>query len=290
VLAWAVLLWSTAGSAPWVSTVRAAAQGGDPARVVSQKLDLLENLFRSPSAERIRESEDQDAQASLAAASGLAVEARTALTDGEVETAARLADDALKQVSRASRQARRAAPQRSVSLARYEELRGAIASYRDSLAKALSVQRGQTLMQYDIATLDADVAQAARLAADGYPRQANDVLARAYLNTVSALSELRRNETVVHTLVFDTPAAEFDYERERYRGNELLLRTMLEKGDVPGSTLRLVESYARKAREEQRAAAAQAAGQEYTHAIGTMESATRHLARALRALGVPIGP
>jgi len=257
--------------------------------LVEQKLRLLEGYFESAAASRIRDSGDADANAALSQARGLVVDARDALAGGDSERAAVAADEALRAFSAASRLVKRRAEPSGPQRTRYAELREAIASFRAALGRTRDGAAAARPPGLDLDALDAEMQRADRLAGEGYFDRATALLAELYSNTMRAISEARGSETVVYRLEFQTPEDELAYERERFRGNELLLE-MLERGGASDNAKRLAHGFAEQARAKRDAALATAQAGDVRGAIAALEEAGSLLGRALRTLGLPYAP
>jgi hypothetical protein len=278
-----VLVLAVALAAAWCT--RAAT---DPAaQVVEQKLRLLESYFESATARRIVDGGNAEALNALAQARGLVVDAHNALDRGDAPLAKQLADDALRAFSAASRASGRPAAQSAGARTQYQELRDAISAFRASLGKTSEQDPAAVVFEMDLAALDAELARAATLAQQGYFDRANSALTEVYRSTMQAIAAARDSETVIYKLEFNTPADELDYERQRFRGNELLLE-MLQAGGANERANRLAQRYAMQARERRDAAEKMAGAGDVQGAIGVMEEASSLLARALSTLGLPM--
>jgi hypothetical protein len=251
--------------------------------LVEQKLRLLEGYFDSDTATRIQESGSRQAMDALSRARGLVVEARDMLAADDTTRAAALADEALRAFSTASRLRRQSTTDSAPQRTRYAELRDAMHAFRETL------ERTRGGMSLDLAVIDAELARAERLAAGGYLGRANALLAEVYQGAMRAISEARASETVVYRLEFHSPEDELAYERERFRGNELLLQ-MLREGGASENAKRLAETFAAHARARRDHALSLAERGDVTGAIATMEEAGSLLGRALRTLGLPLAP
>jgi hypothetical protein len=253
------------------------------AALVEQKLRLLEGYFNSETAARIQDGGNRQAMDALSRARGLVVEARDTLSAGDTGRAATLADEALRAFSAASRLRRQPTGDSGPQRTRYNELRDTMHAFRDTLART----RGGAGL--DRRALDAELARADRLAAGGYLDRANTLLAEVYQGAMQAISEARASETVIYRLEFESPDDELAYERERFRGNELLLE-MLQEGGASENAKRLAGTFADQARARRDQALSLATRGDVTGAIAAMEEAGSLLGRALRTLGLPFAP
>jgi hypothetical protein len=124
------------------------------------------------------------------------------------------------------------------------------------------------------------LAEAGRLVeADVSARQAYDLLA-------GAVSRLRQNETLRRELVFATPADEYEYEAERYRAHELLLKMVVsDREPGPGIAVDIARFEAAAVALETQAREHAEAG-DFGRAVDAQEAASGQLVRALREAGM----
>lgn len=119
--------------------------------------------------------------------------------------------------------------------------------------------------------------------------EANARLISIYEDVVVIVSEARRNQSIVYSLSFATPAEEYAYELERNKSYEILVDIASAEHQKPDKALRpYILKQVGQSRELQEQAKAQAASGDHAKAIGTLEEATRHLVRALRSAGVMV--
>jgi hypothetical protein len=269
-----------------IATGSVLAQGADGGegkrRLVEQKLRLIETLLKSPAAQGAEtEAATGDGRATLALA-------REALAADRVETAAALADEALKRLSTAKRGGGAAALSESAQRKSMEDLGAQLVSYRSSVVELAGDPTRAAAAGALLARIDGDRAQADRLAASGQLGEANRVLADAYRFAVEEIARLREGQEVVMTLKFASPADEFAYEQRRYAANDILVQQMLAQGKADGGRQGLVERFAAEARRQRDEAEALAASGDHAAAIGVMEKAVGQLNRALQTMGVPV--
>lgn len=273
-----------------LATFAAAAQEGSGVRTVMQKLAVLDQYFASPTAERILASNATGVATALARTRGLMVDARDSLDAGDVDRAKELADAALKELSAASRLANQQASPPALHRARYEELFAGVRTFRQPVEAALKTRPAAKTMLVEVESLDAELAQAAKLAEMGQYEKASEILVDVYATIAAGLSSLHESETIIYRLEFATPADEFNYEKQRYQTQETLAQMVLEKGSAAAGIRKLVERYISKGRKAREAAAARLAANDYEKAIAGMEQANEHLTRGLAMLGLPVMP
>ncbi|MBW2713726.1 MAG: hypothetical protein JRC77_08250 [Deltaproteobacteria bacterium] len=259
----------------------------DREKMVQQKLMLLKSALGGSSAERIVSGGDMRANLLLSRARQAFAEADSALNSGELALAEELGDEALQSLSSASRitsEARRG--QEVDHRARYEEMREGMAAFRQSLDQALgSDESGSSV--FDREALNALSTQAETLAAADRYAEAEELMSRAYAMTVVALSEARKNQTVVYSRDLSTPQDVYAYELERNRSYNSLVEHLLAKGETADSARKLVDRYLSEAQAFRVEAETRVQEDDYESATEAMEKATTLIIRALKLMGVP---
>lgn len=257
---------------------------------IEQKLSLLETYLDSASVRQIDEGNSADAKAMVAESRRLMAEARQALASGRYLEANRVVTDALRSISSASRLVARTGSGETPQEARenFVKLRDQIRSYLRVLARdAPAAAEGQE--DHALAQIESLTREAVSLAEAGDYAEANELIAAAYRSAVLVVADRRDGQTVTARLVFETPMAELDYERQRNESYEMLVELMVgAQPDLAVSLRPLADRSIGKSRALKRQAEAQAADGEVDAAIKTMENATRELIRALQASGLPI--
>ncbi len=273
-----------------LSSTAAAGQRELDDRTVLQKLAVLDQYFASPIAARVAASDASGVAAALARTRGLMVDARDALDASDIAGADDLVDAALQELSAASRLANRKALPPALHRARFEELYAGVRTFRQPLEAALKTRPVARAVLMQVATLDAELSRAAKLAEMSNYEKANEVLLDVYETVASGLSTLHKSETLIYRLEFATPADEFNYEKKRYQTQETLAHLVLEKGSAAAGTRKLVERYISNGKKAREAAETQVAANDYAAAIAEMEQANDLLTRGLAMLGLPVMP
>ena len=289
----AITFWPLQGAAETleadavhVLTAQAIADGETQRQLLEQKAALVASYLDSAMARRVAEGDDAEAKALVVRAATLLDRIRRALAAGEFAAAERDLDEALRSLGMATQIAAtaRSAETEAQARVRYERLRGRIDSYLAS-----GTAGAGTPWQSAAARLETLTAEAAALAGTGRYRDANKLLGEAYRTVVAIVAESRAGQTVVSRLSFATAQDELDYERRRNDSYEMLLDLMLSEREPAADTLRaLVGRHRADSGDLRRRADAAAEAGDYRTAIDRMEEATRRLARALQAGGVPV--
>lgn len=268
-----------------------AQQSADGQRrlVVEQKIRLMESLLAAPRARQAEAGGHVEAQTLFARARQLLDAARGKLAIKDYEGAGRALDEALRAVSSGSSALYRDGSSLSEDAHRAQnaELLEQLQTYRASLVEAAGVPEGG-IASAAVVRLDQMAATAQELMRAERHREANKILGEAYRHVVTALSQIRAGQTVILELKFASPADEFAYEQKRNRGHEMLVNMILEEDRFQDTMRDTVMRYLDESRKLRARAEEKAAGGDYKSAIKTMELATGQLARALRAVGVPV--
>jgi soluble cytochrome b562 len=264
----------------------ARAQDGEQ---VQRRLRSVATLIESSSAARqIEASGDAAAREKRDNARLMHREAVATLQGGDVATAARLLDQAAREMMSGAR------------LARPEQVAGAKAQRdfdsRLESAKALLLAQ-QRITQEKRGSAEADKAarvtssieslidDAERRARAGQVDEARVLVDRAYLTARVSIESLRRGDTLVRSLSFASKREEYAYEVDRHETPRMLVQLLLaERKDLSA----LMQPGIDRAAEQRGRAEAAAQRGELEAAIQGLEGATRELVRAIRAGGLYI--
>ncbi|HYD62680.1 MAG TPA: hypothetical protein VEC35_20160 [Noviherbaspirillum sp.] len=282
---------ASAAGAP-VPAVAQAPAGSDTAVstqvLLESKTRLVKLLLsQSPAMQRIPQSNNAEAKKKLADAQALFAGAATEAGAGRQESAIRMLDEALREIVTASRLVPDAAQLATQERARYaglsEATRTFVSLYKGAAAKLARTSGTQPL---DLNGISGMIVRAESLAASGDHKEANAVLNDAYKAVVSSLNRMLMAETIVYDQKFDTPADEFRYELARNRNYEELVPLAIAQLNISRDSAALSERHMEASRGLRDAAQKQAASGDYQAALKTIQDATLHLQRSLRAAGV----
>ncbi len=261
------------------SATTLASDGKAHKRVLEQKLLLLDSMINSgKGAKQIRSSKNPEVQQLLLRAEELFSMAKGSLTHDEYEEASREINDAIRAISSARSRAKGQGGSTLVERQRYRELLDNIASMEESI-------RGNSEISVDQDRIDQLRQRAAALIKKDQYSEANKQLDEAYQMTVSAVAAGHHNKTVVYSLDFASPQEEYEYEKNRYRGNQELVTLMMEKRATT-PTKRMIEGYISKAQQTFGEAHSVADSGDYSEALREMEKANSELGRAMKMLGI----
>ena len=216
-------------------------------------------------------------------------EAALALSGGDPATAAKLLDQATREMMDGVRLAK---PEQVAGEKDKRDFEARLESARALLAAqqriTLEKSAGREAQEATRA-IERQIAEAEALASQGRYAQARPVLDRAYLTARVSIESLRRGDTLVRSLNFATPREEFDYEVDRNETHRMLISGPLgERKDAGGGLPEAMRGFADKAVALRAEADALARRGDYVGAIATMEASTREWVRAIRAGGLYI--
>ncbi|MFM2069530.1 MAG: hypothetical protein RLZZ584_4439 [Pseudomonadota bacterium] len=295
-------LGGTPGAVQAQTPATAAASAPLPDRgQLERRLQSVGTLIESSSAARqIESSGVADARQRRDNARLIHREAGAAITAGDLAGAARLLDQAAREMMNGARLAKPEQVQGEKTQrdfdARMESARALLtAQQRITGEKAASAPAGsaqaKTAREAAEATkaIERQIAEAQALAAQGKVAQARPVLDRAYLTARVSIESLRRGDTLVRSLNFASPREEYDYELDRNETHALLISVLLaDRKDASGAMPPAMQTLVDKAAGLRTEAEARARAGDHPAAIKLLEDATRELVRAIRAGGIYI--
>lgn len=212
-------------------------------------------------------------------------EAVVALQGGDTAAAARLLDQAAREMMSG---ARLASPEQVTGEKQRRDYEARLESVRALLAAQQRIvqEKGSTKEAAEAArSIGAQVAEAERLAAGGRVGDARAIVDRAYLTARVSIESLRRGDTLVRSLNFANKREEYDYEVDRNETHRMLIQVLLADRKDAGP---LVQPFVEKAALLRAEAEAQARRGDHAGAVGVLEASTRELVRAIRAGGIYI--
>ncbi len=253
---------------------------------LERRMQSVATLIESSSAARqIEASGDASAREKRDNARLIHREAVLTLQRGEVPAAAKLLDQAAREMMN------------GVRLAKPEQVAGEQAkrdfTARMESAKALLVAQQRITQEKGNAAeaseatrrIEGLIADADKRAAAGRIDEARPLVDRAYLTARVSIEAMRRGDTLVRSLNFATPREEYDYEIDRNDTHRMLIQVLLadRKDKMPS-----MQGFIDRAATLRGDAEAQARRGEHPAAIKTLEDSTRELVRAIRAGGIYI--
>jgi tetratricopeptide (TPR) repeat protein len=253
---------------------------------VERRLQSVGTLIESSSAARqIESSGDGLARGKRDNARLIHREAASTLQAGDTATASRLLDQAAREMMSGARLARpdqvAGAKDRRDFDARLESARALLAAQQ-----RITQEKGNDAAATDAAKRVATLITAAEGQVNaGRLDEARPLVERAYLIARVSIESMRRGDTLVRSLKFNSPREEYDYEVDRNDTHRMLIRVV--QADRPDAVAPMQAPIARAAALRSQAEAAAAQG-DLPAAIKALEDATRELVRAIRAGGLYI--
>ena len=273
-----------------VALLNAGAVAAQDKAALEQRVNSVATLIeRSSAAKQIDASRDPKALEARNQARALHRKASDALQAGDVAGAAKLLDEATRQMMTA---ARAAAPEqvtgdkkRTDFNNRYESVKTLLTA-QQRIAKEKGGGKDAAEAAKQIETLMAEASSQAQ--ADQIDR-ARSTIDQAYLLAKASIGTMRRGDTLVRSLNFASKHEEYDYELDRNDTHRMLVKVLLEERRASNPALdRSVQGFLDTAAKLRGDAEEQAKKGSYEAAIKTLEDSTRELVRAIRGAGVYI--
>jgi hypothetical protein len=155
-------------------------------------------------------------------------------------------------------------------------------SYKDAISR-LGESAG---IKYDVAKVEALIAEADKLSLRKKYNEATDLLAKAVDVIQLAISEMYDNQTLVYELDLSTPEKEYEYEHQRYLSYVELIPVAIEMKMPTAGQMMLINRLIEKGKNMSAEAIKTAKAGDYPTAIRMTMDATKQIRRALRVMGV----
>ncbi len=239
----------------------------------------------SSAARQIDSSGDAAARAKRDTARLVHREAAAALEAGDLPTAARLLDQAAREMMAGARLAR---PDQVVGEKKKLDFEARLESARALLAaqQRITQEKNAGREAQDAArTIETQIAEAQKLASAGRDDEARTLLDRAYLTARVSIESMRRGDTLVRSLTFSSKREEYDYEVDRNDTHRMLIKVLLSDRKEAAA---LMQGFIDKAAGLRTEAEGKARGGDHEGAIKVLEDSTKELVRAIRAGGIYI--
>ncbi len=249
--------------------------------LLGQKLRLVEAMLERA---RQRYADVAWATSQLEIAGMLTDLARADLDSNDFEGAEPSLNEALRLLSELSRSGHVVSEEKLK--ARYLDLVEGVEALRQAFTEVVAEKGDEARSALNTEDNDRLINEAKRHAGTGHYEKAAELLEVAHERTAVALSKVRANETLEHRLVFEGPADEYRYERDRYQSGVILVRLMIEERKPSAKSLKQVEMHVDTAAALDAEASRHASAGDYATAIRKQEAAGRELTNALRKIGV----
>lgn len=260
------------------------------AKLIEQKIRLIEMLVNSPAAKSSAAGKDPDSLAMIESGRKALEEAKRAYAESRFDDASKLLDASLKSASSASRKMSTGGSGLSESAQRKSlaDMSDQVATYRAGVVDLTRDPKLGPEATNLLARVDALTAESKQLADGGRLGDANKKLASAYKMLVEDLTKLRDGQEVVMSLKFATPADEYAYEQKRFSSSLVMIDMMIDEGRADGQKRKLIDSFVAEGNKLKGQAEVEASSQRHKDAVDLMEMATKQLNRALQSMGIPI--
>jgi hypothetical protein len=212
-------------------------------------------------------------------------EATAALAGGDLAGAAKLLDQAAREMMEGARLAR---PDEVVGEKKRRDFDARLDSAKALLAaqQRITQEKGAGREAQDAARqIEQQIGEAQKLAAAGRDDDARTLLDKAYLTARASIETLRRGDTLVRSLTFANKREEYDYEIDRNETHRMLIGILLSDRKEAAASM---QGFVEKAAALRRDAEGQAREGRHDDAVRTLEDSTRELVRAIRAGGIYI--
>jgi len=265
--------------------VPASAPESTPDRAqLERRVQSVATLIESSSAARqIEASGDAGARARRDHARLIHHEAAAALQGGDTAGAARLLDQAARELMSG---VRLASPGQVASEKARRDFDARLASTRALLVaqQRITQEKGSASEAVQATRrIEQGLADAEQRAAAGRLDEARTLLDRAYLSARVSIESMRRGDTLVRALSFASAREEYDYELDRNETHRMLIQVVLaDRPEAAG----LIQAYVQSATALRTDAEALARRGDHASAIKGLEASTRELVRAVRAGGI----
>lgn len=265
-----------------------------PARAAEDKEQLQRRLAsvatlveKSTAAKQIETSAVPQALALRAKARELWQQADAAYQAASYADASRLLDQAAKLFFDGVRQA---APEQIEGEKKQRDFDNRMESVKALLAaqKRISLEKNLGTKGVQISNkIEAQLREAAALAAAGKLDQGRTLLDQVYVSTRVEVESLRQGDTLVRSLNFANKEEEYHYEIDRNDTHQMLIKVLLNERRASNAGLEsTVQKFLEQAAVLRASAEAMAVKKDFEAGIKLLEDSTKELVRAIRGAGI----
>lgn len=267
-----------------------AARAPETKEQLERRLGSVSTLIeKSSAAKQIETSGNAEAQALRLKAGELRKQADAAYQAGDYVKATPLLDQAAKMMFEA---VRLAAPEQITAEKTRRDFDNRMESVKALLAAQKRITAEKRLGAKGTETsnkIEAQIKEAAALAAAGKLEQGRTLLDQVYVTTKASIESMRDGDTLVRSLNFASKEEEYHYEVDRNDTHKMLVKVLLDEKRANNPNLEgMVQKYLDQAAALRTNAEGVAAKRDYEGAIKLLEDSTRELVRAIRGAGVYI--
>ena len=255
---------------------------------ILKRIEMTQSYLNSKTANRIKESGNEEAMQLLEKARQLLDKGKQDLEEGNLASAKQKISLSIQTFSAAgaANSAKRDSTERLKSEA--SSLQSEIDAYLGSFRSALEEKGPSMSGLLDQKYVESLLSTSRQSQSTGDYQSAISNMTRAKDLIVDALIKIRNNETVVYAVEFQTPADEFRYESERFHEYVSLSDTILHKGGISEGKVKLFEQQKKAGYQISDEAEALANQGDFESAIKRMEDAVKKMVQGLRLLGIQL--
>lgn len=168
----------------------------------------------------------------------------------------------------------------------FENLRASVDALLTAIER-IAAEKGQQESAAPLAATVRAHSERAREAMDaGRAGEARALMEEAYSLARRGVAGLRGGETLVRTLHFDSPEAEYAYELDRNDTHRMLLRVLSQEQPLDPEVQKGVQTHVARADTLRDRSRRLASAGHYREAIAALEESTRALVQAIRSAGI----
>lgn len=279
-------IFSTGAAEPTPATATANTRAPEDKEQLARRLASIATLIETSSAaKQIDTSANAEALALRDNARDLRQQAEAAYKSGDYPRASSLLDQAAKRLFEG---VRLASPEQVNGEKEQRDFDNRMESVKALLAaqQRISAEKGTKAASN---TAEAQLREAAALAAAGKIDEGRVLLDNVYLTTKQAIEGMREGDTLVRSLHFANKEEEYRYELDRNDTHKMLVKVLLDEKRASNAELeRTVQKFLEQAAILRAQAEATATKKDFEGAIKLLEDSTKELVRAIRSAGVYI--
>lgn len=269
--------------------VRAARVSEDKEQLERRLVSVATLIEKSSAAKQMEASANPEALALRGKARELRQQAEEAYKNGNYANASRMLDQAAKLMFDG---VRLASPEQVTGQKQQRDFDNRMESVKALLGAQKRISAEKRLGAKGAETsnaIEAQLRDAAALAAAGKLEQGRVLLDQVYLTTKQAIEGMRDGDTLVRSLHFASKEDEYVYEVDRNDTHKMLIKVLLEEKRASNAGLEsMVQKYLDQAAVLRSNAEGMAAKKDFESGIRLLEDSTMELVRAIRSAGVYI--
>jgi hypothetical protein len=271
------------------TTVRAPRTPEQKEQLVRRLASVATLIEKSSAAKQIEASANPEAIALRGKARELRQQAEDGYKTGDYVNASRLLDQAAKMMFEG---VRLASPEQVTGEKKQRDFDNRMESVKALLAAQKRISAEKRLGAKGAETtnaIEAQIRDAAALAAAGKLDQGRALLDKVYLTTKLAVEGMREGDTLVRSLNFATKEEEYRYEVDRNDTHQMLIKVLLDEKRASNAGLdNTVQKFMEQAAVLRTKAEGMASKKDFESGIKLLEDSTKELVRAIRSAGVYI--